>query len=169
MTSKRLPSIPPHLAAYPWYAPHQAWLEAQGRKSRHAVPRDVVANRASLQSIDLSRENLSGACLSLSNFALADLSGANLSGADLSGSFFFYVNFSEANLSGSNLSGTNFLNANLFRANLTEAYISGANLSGANLSGATWAHARGFNHLANGAYLAPLLSGSWVYVPGPSR
>jgi hypothetical protein len=88
MTSKKLPPIPAHLAAYPWYAPHQAWLKAEGRQPGHAVPRGTVAKRADLRGANLSHANLERAYLSFTSFSRANLSGANLSGANLTGANF---------------------------------------------------------------------------------
>ena len=61
--------IPPHLAALPWYAPHQAWLRATYGALIHD-PGEAVAARADLRG---------------ANFHGADLTGANLTGAYLTG------------------------------------------------------------------------------------
>ena len=109
--------------------------------------------------------NLTGAELTLSNFAGVDLHGATLDGA----------NFTGANLVGTNLSGVylgqgikigignvppNFRGANLSGANLTSAtgayYISfvEANLAGANLTGAILNYANFSRANLTGANLA---------------
>jgi hypothetical protein len=48
--------IPAHLAAYPWYAPHQAWLAACGCTPRHEST--AVAMHAYLAGADLRGANL---------------------------------------------------------------------------------------------------------------
>ena len=63
--------IPEHLAVYPWYAPHQAYLVQTHGYARHAPPEGTVAQRASLYGANLTGANLTG----------ANLSGANLTGA----------------------------------------------------------------------------------------
>ena len=46
--------IPEHLAVYPWYAPHQAYLVQTHGYARHAPPEGTVAQRASLYDADLT-------------------------------------------------------------------------------------------------------------------
>ena len=77
--------IPPHLAAYPWYAPHLAWLVESKLTVRHVAPDGTVAVRANLADAYLARANLTGADLAGANLAGADLTGANLAGAFLAG------------------------------------------------------------------------------------
>ena len=62
--------IPPHLAALPWYAPHQAWLRATYGALIHD-PGEAVAARANLRGAYLTGANLTG----------ANLTGAYLTGA----------------------------------------------------------------------------------------
>jgi len=82
--------IPPHLAAYPWYAPHLAWL---------ADP-DTGA-RADLTGARLTGADLSG----------ADLTGARLTGADLSGARLTDARLTDADLTGARLTGADLTRA----------------------------------------------------------
>jgi len=77
---------------------------------------------------DLSRANLSGACL-----CGADLSRANMFGADLSKADLYEANLSRADLSDADLSDANLQGADLQGADLRGANLSGADLSGADL------------------------------------
>lgn len=92
--------------------------------------------RISIDTINLSGDNLSGVNLSRANLYGANLSEADLSEADLSEADLIKVNLSGANLIKANLSRANLSEANLIRANLIKANLSRANLSGANLIGA---------------------------------
>lgn len=83
--------------------------------------RELQAERASLQQIDLTQSNLGRA-----DFQYAKLDGANLS----------YTNLSAANLCGASLRGANLRDAKLTDARLAIADLSYADLSGADLSGA---------------------------------
>ena len=83
--------------------------------------REVRAERASLQQIDLAEANLGRG-----NLQYAKLDGANLS----------YTNLAAANLTGASLCGANLRDAKLNDAQLALADLSYADLSGADLSGA---------------------------------
>jgi hypothetical protein len=72
-------TIPDHLAAFPWYEPHQRWLW-----------NEEGGVRANFRGADLIDANLTG----------ADLTDANLIGADLRG-----ADLTDANLNGANLTG----------------------------------------------------------------
>lgn len=160
MIFKRLPSIPYHFFAYPWYAPHQAWLRAKGMEPSHAVPRGTVAKRADLRDVkisgvDISKMDLSGALLD----------GVDFSGSNLSASKFFFADLKGANFSDSFLIESRFSNANISHANFSGARLLGADFSGANMREANWDNALGVDRLAGGSHLSRLLSGSWIYVP----
>ena len=82
--------IPDHLAAFSWYAAHQAYCKTTYGYSSHAAPEGTAPQRvdlrsAYLRSADLRSANLSGANLRSANLSGADLYGADLSGADLYG------------------------------------------------------------------------------------
>ena len=77
--------IPAHLAVYPWYAPHCAYVRQVYGYSRHAVPDGALACRADLSRADLSDAALRGADLSRADLRGADLRRADLSDADLCG------------------------------------------------------------------------------------
>jgi hypothetical protein len=93
--------IPTHLASFPWYAPHLAWLRSIGYATLHD-PGDAAAKRAYLTRANLTDANLTGAYLTRAN-----LTDANLTRADLT-----YANLTDANLTG----------ADLTYADLTGAY-----------------------------------------------
>jgi len=76
--------IPPHLAALPWYAPHQAWLRATYGALIHD-PGEAVAARADLRGANFHGADLTGANLTGANLTGANLTGANLTGAYLTG------------------------------------------------------------------------------------
>ena len=88
---------------------------------------EVVLRKASLNGVDLSEANLTGAILIDVQLKRANLKGANLSGANLTG-----ANLVQADLSGAELHGII-----LERANLSGANLDGADLSGADLTEAT--------------------------------
>ena len=138
---------------YPWYAEHQAWLEALGYGPRHRTPAGTRAKRANLGAISLQGVNLSGADLGEVNLSAADLSGADLSDVDLTGANLCSANFSGANLSGANLSDTD-----LWRARF----------SGACLAGVTWTGAGDLDHLADG-FLVPSIRGGFRFIPRRSE
>ena len=96
--------IPPHLAAYPWYAPHQAWLRERYSFCRHD-PGAALAARADLTGADLSGADLTDANLSWSNLTGADLSGADLARADLTGADLARAKLTGADLTGADLTG----------------------------------------------------------------
>ena len=102
--------IPVHLAAYPWYALHQAWLRERDIQTRHD-PGSGSPARAILTGAILTGANLTFADLARADLTGADLTGADLTGADLAG----------ADLTGADLAGADLTRANLARANLTDA------------------------------------------------
>ena len=130
-----LPPVPAHLAQYPWYAPHLAWLVSQGRTVPHA-PGEVAPARANLTRANLTRAYLNGAYLNGADLTGADLTGAYLNGADLTG-----ADLTGAYLTGAYLTGAYLTGANLTGATLTFATLTGANLTGATLTGATLTYA----------------------------
>jgi hypothetical protein len=140
--------IPPHLAGFPFYAAHQAWLRDQARYYRHdpggAEPARANLARAYLADANLADANLAGAYLAGAYLAGANLADANLAGANLAG-----ANLAGANLAGANLADAYLADANLARANLADAYLADAYLADAYLADANLAGA----NLAD-AYLA---------------
>jgi len=100
--------------------------------------REVKAERASLQQIDLTEANLGRG-----DFRYAKLDGANLS----------YTNLSAANLSGASLRAANLRDARLNDAQLALADLSYADLSGADLSGADLTDTNFFRARLDGAKL----------------
>ncbi len=135
--AKRLP-IPTHLAKYPWYVEHLAWLKEMGEDVEYDLPDgDARPLQADLAGADLSGLNLTA----------ANLSESDLSGADLSGTNLYRTNLSCADLSGANLTG----------ANLSSAYCFGLKLQGAILSGLILTEdLRGADGLAGGRLVKTL-------------
>jgi hypothetical protein len=76
--------MPPHLAAFPWYAAHQAWVRKAFGWCRHD-PGESRAECANLRGADLYGASLRGANLYGADMRGADLRGANLYGADMRG------------------------------------------------------------------------------------
>ena len=120
--------IPAHLAVYPWYAPHCAYVRQVYGYSRHAVPDGALACRA-----DLSRADLSDAALRGADLSRADLCGAALRGADLSRAALRGADLSRADLRGADLRGADLSRADLRGADLRRADLSDADLCGADL------------------------------------
>jgi uncharacterized protein YjbI with pentapeptide repeats len=117
------------------------------------------AVRLTVESIELSRFDLSGKSFNRRNLANKDLSDRDLTNTDLRG-----ANLSGANLSGANLSGADLSGANLSGANLQSAFLatskSGratrldrANLSSANLIRANLVRASAVEANFDGAVL----------------
>ncbi|WP_228016344.1 pentapeptide repeat-containing protein [Leptolyngbya ectocarpi] len=99
-------------------------------------------DRKSLQGVNLSRANLTGANLSGVDLWKANLVLANLTNADLSKARLRDANLIRANLSGARLQEVNLLGANLIDSQLRDADFNKADLSlahfqGANLDGAS--------------------------------
>ncbi|MEM8610851.1 MAG: pentapeptide repeat-containing protein [Cyanobacteria bacterium P01_H01_bin.105] len=100
-------------------------------------------DRKSLQGVNLSRANLTGANLAGVDLWKANLVLANLTNADLSRARLRDANLIRANLNGARLQEVNLLGANLNdsqlrdadfkKADLSLAHFQGANLDGANL------------------------------------
>jgi hypothetical protein len=88
--------IPAHLAAYPWYAPHQAWLAACGCTPRHEST--AVAMHAYLAGADLRGADLRGADLRDADLTRADLRDADLRDADLTHAYLAGADLRGANL-----------------------------------------------------------------------
>jgi uncharacterized protein YjbI with pentapeptide repeats len=95
---------------------------------------------ASLNSIDLTNVDFTGAILNLANLSSSDLSGSNLTSA----------NVNQANLTDSILAGANLENAELNAADLTNANFTGANLTSASLSDANISNANFSNAILTG-------------------
>lgn len=75
--------IPDHLAPYPWYAPHQAWLRENGYP--HHDPGDASPARALLVGASLDDASLDDASLDGASLDRARLNGASLDKASLVG------------------------------------------------------------------------------------
>ena len=105
--------------------------------------KNLTFNRKSLQGVNLSRADLTGANLAGVDLWKANLVLANLTNADLSGARLRDANLIRANLSGARLQEVNLLGANLnesqlrnadfHKADLSLAHFQGANLDGASL------------------------------------
>ncbi|HYT45569.1 MAG TPA: pentapeptide repeat-containing protein, partial [Methylomirabilota bacterium] len=78
----------------------------------------VILDGGDIIEINLSKTNLRGAYLFMTNLLAANLSGANLSGANLKGAQLFATDLSEADLSGATLVNTLLDGAHLHGANL---------------------------------------------------
>jgi hypothetical protein len=107
--------IPEHLAKLAWYAPHQAWLKAQGRLCRHD-PGDANLTGANLTRANLTDADLTRAYLTDADLTRADLTDADLTDADLAG-----ADLTDANLTGAYLAGAYLTDADLTRADLADA------------------------------------------------
>ncbi|MBW4626739.1 MAG: pentapeptide repeat-containing protein [Brasilonema octagenarum HA4186-MV1] len=113
--------------------------KAKGQKEsypRIKALEELVKLSSSLNKIDLSGADLSGAVL-----INADLSGAKLSNADLSRAVLSRAYLSRAHLSGAHLNDAFLSGANLSYADLSGVLLSSANFSSADLSGAKLSNA----------------------------
>lgn len=139
-----------------------------------------VANFASAENLDHTRQLLStkkcqNCDLSSAGLVFAQLSGANLSQANLTAANLSQATLSGADLTGANLSGASLNGANLSRAKLTGADLTGADLRGAFLSEADLTGTRLDNAALQGAIGLPSTAGSaddfyrWAIEAGRQR
>ena len=115
---------------------HEQWITSKKKSGTQAI-----FDGSSLESIDLSNQNLQAASfrganlknanLKKTNFHYAYLHNADLSGADLTDSVFIFAVLSRANLTGSDLTDVDLRGADLRRANMTQTNMYGCNLTAA--------------------------------------
>jgi hypothetical protein len=159
----QLPPVPEHLARYPWYKQHLAYLRSNHWATRHD-PGATDPRRAVLIGADLTGADLSGADLSCAVLTRADLSGAvftraNLTGADLRHARIRRADLRHAEIRRADLKGVILSNANLADADLYGADLTGADLSGAVLTDASLAGA----NLTGADVTDAVLSGIWLH------
>ncbi len=94
----------------------------------------VILDGGDIIEINLSKTNLRGAYLFMTNLLAANLSGANLSGANLKGAQLFATDLSEADLSGATLVNTLLDGAHLHGANLNQAELGSTVFASVDLS-----------------------------------
>lgn len=149
------PPIPPHLAAYSWYARHQAWLKSAELEYGHEPPPGVMGEAFYGEGEIRGPVDLSGAYLAQVNLSRCALSHANFSGADLRYAWLMHSDLFKANFSGARLwsVGLNYSNlewANLSGADLEHADLSSTKLGGARLVGASLDHVIGLDRIRDG-------------------
>ena len=116
--------IPAHLADYPWYAPHQAWLRDEGAETYHD-PGAAAAERARLDRASLVCADLDGCILDRASLVDAILDHARLDGSSLDG-----ARLDRASLIGARLDGCILDRASLVGADLDRARLDGSSLVG---------------------------------------
>lgn len=129
--------IPEHLAIFPWYAPHLAWIRSsEGYNPRHD-PGDAKPKQADLSETDLSEIDLHDADLTRARFYRTVMRGANLSGADLYHADLAYADLEGSDMTEANLMMTDMVGARLRNVCLKDANTPNTRLRGADLTGVT--------------------------------
>jgi hypothetical protein len=110
--------IPDYLAAYPWYAPHLAYLSAAygAKHTTDAEPACAVVPHG-----DFRDAYLQGAYLRDASFRSATFTRANLVNTDLRDVDFYFADLTGADLEGSDLTGVNLQYAILHGVKLRDA------------------------------------------------